>query len=363
MYCCESCFNDLYLKTKIKDGGKIGYCDYCEGTEPTVILSVSKLTDLFSKLLNYYSPTEPYEDYIPEIHDDPIEFGDKLVTLINEDWNIFSTKIQGTGTDERLLFDILDTNFSDPLESFDQDTLFSRIQDAFNFLHPLEGWEVVWEEFKKDLKHKNRFFPKWKDEVFNEAFKEVLYNRIIFLGEGLQIYRARTGQEVKEQMKAPPADKATAGRANPHGISYLYCARDTDTCISEVRPWKGAIITVAALKIKKDLKLLNLQGNNLCPFLFDSPEQVFKISKLLTHFSSELSKPVDPTKSEIEYLPTQYMTELIKENGFDGIYFNSSLGPGINVVLFDQNNVEVDDTRYYEVSNISYEFNEKNREN
>ena len=40
----------------------------------------------------------------------------------------------------------------------------------------------------------------------------------------------------------------------------------------------------------------------------------------------------EPTK----YLPTQYLAEEIKNMGFDGLRFNSSLhSGGINVVLFD----------------------------
>ena len=42
------------------------------------------------------------------------------------------------------------------------------------------------------------------------------------------------------------------------------------------------------------------------------------------------------TGDAFRYLPTQYLSELIKQMGFDGLRFRSSLkNGGINVVLFD----------------------------
>ena len=55
----------------------------------------------------------------------------------------------------------------------------------------------------------------------------------------------------------------------------------------------------------------------------------------LGHLSATLSKPVLPHKKELEYLPTQYLCELIKYNKFNGIVFKSSLEKGDNCVFFD----------------------------
>lgn len=352
MKCCNSCFSDLVLTVIINDKSERGNCDYCE-SEDELIIDVSELTEEFNKLMKYYAVTEPYEDYHPEIHDDPTEFGDSLINLINEDWNIFSKELVGTGTDESLLFDILDINNSDHTNSWD---LYSRISDSFSFVHPLEDWEVVWEKFKNELKHENRFFPKTQTEVFNKSFDEALDIRRSYIRNRVDnLYRARIGEHPFEKMLAPPVELAKGGRANPQGISYLYCARDERTAIAEVRPWKGAQITVAGIKVKRELKVVDLFKEPLSPFSFDSPYQALEIDKLLTYFSKELSTPVDPNKSEIEYLPTQYITELIKSKGFDGILFDSAIGPGTNIVIFDEKNAEVTSTQTIKVNKITYD--------
>ncbi|WRP05655.1 RES domain-containing protein [Rossellomorea aquimaris] len=356
MNCCENCFEDRFLITLIRDFEKEGNCDYC-GSEDVFIIDIGYLTQHFDRLFKHYESTEPYEYYHPEIHDDPSGFGDLLIHLINEDWDIFSDRIEGKGTDENLLFDILNTDKQrDPYDYIDPHNLYSRITDAFTFVHPLEGWEKIWETFKKELKQTNRFFPNTHAEVFNNNFEDVLQKRQTYLAKGLTLYRARLGVQPKEKMLAPPPDLARPGRANPSGISYLYCANDEPSCVAEIRPWKGAKITVAQIELQKELLVMDLNKGQLSPFLFDSPYEVLEIDKLLTYFSEELSTPVEPDKSESEYLPTQYITELIKSKGYDGILFKSAMGKGFNVVIFNNNKVKVKDTRILKVNNIAYEY-------
>lgn len=346
----------MYLIYKIKDNNTLGKCDYCnflEEGEEVYIIDIVNLTEDFEKLFKYYESTEPYQHYIPAIHDDPSEFGDRLIDLINEDWNIFSEDHVESGTAESLLFDLLKK--SDPESSLDVDNLYSRITNALTFVDPSESWEQIWENFKNEIKHSNRFFPEAEYEIFNDRIDEILNYRTTYT-EKMNLFRARLGEHPINKMMAPPAEVATAGRANPRGISYLYCAIDESTSIAEIRPWKGAKVTVAHLLPKKILKLVGLFSQPLSPFDFESPYEILEINKILTSFIHELSTPVDPNKSEIEYLPTQYITELIKTKGFDGILFDSAMGPGNNVVIFDENNVEAKSIDTFEISNIKYDF-------
>jgi hypothetical protein len=355
MKCCKYCFEDMYLIIKIREYDVLGNCDYCD-SEEVYIIDIDDLTEDFERLFKHYESTEPYEHFHPEIHDDPSEFGDRLIDLINEDWNIFSEKIIGTGTDETLLFDILNFNKRcDPEEYIDPYNLYSRITQAFTFVHPLEGWEQIWDNFKDEIKHCNRFFPEAKNDTFNDRIDEILKYRTVYT-EKVDLFRARLGVHSIGKMMAPPAELATAGRANPRGISYLYCAIDEPTCIAEIRPWKGATVTVAHIIPKKKLKLVGLFSDPISPFDFESPYEILEIDKILSSFIQELSTPVDPNKSEIEYLPTQYITELIKTKGFDGIFFDSAMGPGNNVVIFDENNVDAKSIQIMKVSNIIYNY-------
>lgn len=156
-------------------------------------------------------------------------------------------------------------------------------------------------------------------------------------------------------MKAPPAEKAVAGRANPRGISYLYCSTDPLTCVSEIRPWKGAKVTIAEMIVNKELVVLDLSNTKFSPFILENSEDIITVRMLVGNFSQDISQPINPEVAELDYLPTQYITEIIKRIGYDGIYFKSSLGLEYNIVIFDQNNVSVNNIEYDVVRGITYE--------
>jgi RES domain len=50
------------------------------------------------------------------------------------------------------------------------------------------------------------------------------------------------------------------GRANPVGIAYWYSATDPETAVAEMRPWQGAVLTVAELKATRNLQFVDF-GN------------------------------------------------------------------------------------------------------
>lgn len=53
------------------------------------------------------------------------------------------------------------------------------------------------------------------------------------------------------------------------------------------------------------------------------------------------------------YMPTQYLGEIIKQMGFDGLRFNSSLKKGgVNIVLFDDKKCKAIRSDIIKVGNI-----------
>ena len=111
-------------------------------------------------------------------------------------------------------------------------------------------------------------------------------------------------------MLAPPKDRARAGRANPVGISYLYCATGEETSVAEIRPWKGTVVTVARLRLKKKVKIIDLTNKNISPFAYEFADTL-TMETVVDNFARELSTPVDPNKTELDYLPTQYISEFV----------------------------------------------------
>ncbi|MCC4909460.1 RES family NAD+ phosphorylase [Microbacterium sp. cx-59] len=47
-----------------------------------------------------------------------------------------------------------------------------------------------------------------------------------------------------------------------------------------------------------------------------------------------MSRPVLPKSAPFGYIPSRHLCEFIKHCGFDGVIYRSSVGEGINMVLF-----------------------------
>lgn len=158
-------------------------------------------------------------------------------------------------------------------------------------------------------------------------------------------------------MGKPPKDKVNNGRANPLGIPYLYVASTIDTAISEVRAHKGETLTIAEFTMLDDLELADLRDpkKNISPFELNDGndlELIYKNMPFLNMLGMELSKPIIPREANLEYLPSQYLSELIKEIGFHGIIYKSSTSEGNNYVIFDDYKLEATRLYQYKITNI-----------
>ena len=155
---------------------------------------------------------------------------------------------------------------------------------------------------------------------------------------------------------APEPDQVKNGRANPDHIRYLYVCEDQDTPVYEVRPIIGDKVSVARFKLVKDVKLydLTLPKQSLENQSFESVEQ-YASSKLFGAIGAMFSRPFngDPAK----YIATQFLAEEVKNMGFDGLRFNSSLNTGgINVVLFDPDVCKAVSSELVEIHGIHIEM-------
>lgn len=159
------------------------------------------------------------------------------------------------------------------------------------------------------------------------------------------------GFDAKESGAPEDHDKISAGRANPDYIRYLYLAEDADTACYEIRPIIGQNISVATFKSLKQLKLYDLTGQR--PNRFENP--VYEAPSLFDCISEHFSMPNadDPRK----YIPTQFLTEKIKELGFDGLRFRSSLKQGgVNIVLFEPESCEAISSDLVEIKHIAMDI-------
>lgn len=323
--CCSKCFTDKNLREKIHNLGKIQRCIYCRSNEESTIET--------SELFNLITP---------------------IIEVIETNYRESETGLN--------IAEILKIEFSlfNPLTN-----IHALVKDTFYEHKPLlldKKFELLsqdldngWEELKAELINKNRFFP--QTTLYKEAFLEQgnLFNIFTNVIEELnyeittsdQLFRTRISEQILQngEMKQPPNDKVTFGRANPDGIPYLYAAETLDTCLTEVRPANGQQVNIVSINPICDFKVIDLRTpRKNISFLslaenddnFDF-KNILKLVNLLEDFSRELSLPVLPHRSRLDYIPTQFITEFFKNIGdLKGLVFQSSFGKGFNVVIFDQ---------------------------
>ncbi len=155
----------------------------------------------------------------------------------------------------------------------------------------------------------------------------------------------------KKDSTAPEADKIKSGRANPDHIRYLYLSEDKVTPIYEIRPTIGERINIAKFKLKRSIKLydLTLEWSKRWN---DKKQEV--LPRLYDSIGNRFSKPHNGDVST--YIPTQFLAEEIKQMGFDGLRFKSSLhAGGVNVVLFNPDDCEAVSSDVVTVDRINIE--------
>lgn len=125
------------------------------------------------------------------------------------------------------------------------------------------------------------------------------------------------------------------GRANYRYIPYLYCATHPYIAMAEVRPRIGSKVSIAKIKVKETLTLLDFTIKN-------KPSKMTDAKKNLFDSLSELfSKPVTKDDDILDYIPTQFIAEYAKYIEYDGIVFSSSVTPEYKNKYSDRYNVVV----------------------
>lgn len=226
--------------------------------------------------------------------------------------------------------------------------------------------EGLFSEIKAHLRSVSRF--SLPDELMSKLVWVIDYYEEVgesILAEGEVLYRARLHDVdqsrafTPEKMGAPPPELAGAGRVNPAGLPYLYVANSSQTAIAEVRPWTGALISVGEFRPTKSLRILDFTKRASVEAA-DTPAMAIHsaISESLfvhRHFGAPVHRD-----DHYSYLPMQFITDLVKQRGFDGIRFASlQVKGGKNTVLFDPRNANCKTVSVYCVRHISYETQER----
>ncbi len=243
---------------------------------------------------------------------------------------------------------------------FESYTLPKEIQDSYM-------------EISNHLRYKSRFsLPKLHASLVDDFVKRQIEHGLKTIEKDVSFFRARIGEPgildlfTLDDMGAPPPGKAGSGRINPEGISYLYLADSPATAIAEVRPWKRARISVATLKTVRPLKIVSLLagdslGNEVTEKDIEKVEVQREVKRMMNGIILKALYFAFPAhhNDKHAYLASQYIAELFKESGVDGLEYSSVLNEGgINTALFDVSSASCIKVDGYLIQGVEYKYDE-----
>lgn len=124
------------------------------------------------------------------------------------------------------------------------------------------------------------------------------------------------------------------------------------------RPPRIVRVTVGHFEVLDPLSIINLRHPSVeSPFgAGDHLQWVIKYMIFLGVLGIESSNPVNPSAGELEYLPSQFLCEFIKNAGYDGVAYRSSLAEGYNLAIFNDEKLKCTKTKSHKIKKIHYDI-------
>lgn len=357
MICCTECFSDKQIKAIIKSCGQKGKCPICN-YENVWLFDSSKnayttdFEELLSSIIDIYVPESKLADDYPDEEKRSIE------QHLLEDWNLFNIDEWGV---KQIVKHIIEESWDIDEQLLTQKVGIPKLYDELYLVENSIMGTYEWEDFKKSLRNRNRFHD---NHINLEVLREVLAGAKRTIPAGRNFYRARIAQDKEgfkcKEMGAPPDDVATAGRANSKGISCLYLASNKNTTVKEIRANAFDYVTIATFKLKRDVNIVDLSSiTHNSPFYANTEKIKFLINeKHLKQIEKDLAKPVSSRDSDLDYLPTQYISDFAKSLGYDGVKYLSTFDKNAyNLALFDVDACSCVYHRTFEIGDLNYKLN------
>jgi hypothetical protein len=231
------------------------------------------------------------------------------------------------------------------------------------------SWQA-YQYFSEAVIKETRYIFDSANKHFLECVVATSASRQFDMPVGTQLWRAQLhepNQKVWQAKEPFPAErmkpKSTCpeGRLNPKNIPCLYLAADPQTAMSEVRPWVGAIGTLAEFSVRRKLRLVNCAerlstGIPLKWFAGIEPSREEREHCVWAKMNGSFAEPMTSTDTTADYAPTQVLAETFRNAGFDGVTYNSSVASGMDIALFDLASADVVDRKIFHTRGLHYEF-------
>ena len=350
MNCCVECFASSYIQDIVSSNSKgTGDCNFCDNSN-VAIYDPRKL------LIHFRSFCELY---VPFISSSDTPSNSLIEKQIVKDFpqQIFS--FQNPNTVKQILTEILQDESDDFDQIFTQPVILSCHIDS-STKKKADDLKVSWGVFSDEIRSENRYHITNQFDL--KKLAKLLGRYVGGYSAGKMFYRARISDKEGypvEKMGNPPSNVTSHGRANPEGISYLYVSNDIDTTLYETRSSLFDYVTVGEFVLNKPMTTVNLrQAHDFDPMPMAEQEDLndfLVYLPFISHLSEALSKPIRRNDNELDYYPTQYLSEFIKSLGYDGIEYASSLNPqGYNIAIFNTDLLECKQVSVKEIKEIRF---------
>ncbi len=257
--------------------------------------------------------------------------------ITDEDWEFY---LQQSPID--YIYSIVDSLKNE--NRFFVDERFIKLLYTFAFSHG------SWYQFQKTiLAESNPIFyraRKYEEKDYNERLNNP------------EKYGVFQGYNAKDSFVPPPEKKSKAGRINPDDIRYLYTSSDKETSILEARVQPGEYVSIASIRLLDKVLMFDLT-RNYSALDASTLEKAKWINSFVLHLAAFFQKPYVDNGT---YYFCQYISEYMKNWGFDGIMFRSSMHPtkgwgndGVNYTFFNYVKCEVQSSKLYHVLRATVE--------
>lgn len=343
-YLCYNCAKDIYLKEYIQEKAatQVNTCTICKKEYVSININQNiKLTKFCRFLIRFHMSEHIYNSHWGGV-DFPLPFFEEndIISHLFADKDKRGEEIEDF---INCLFDLNSPTYDDLYYGRDE------VGRGLFYGADKEKKSFIWKQYKTKLKERNYYlFIEDAKKQFQDFFSDSKY--IVPIKS--TFYRARIGFSIKknedemsdflnieiktpyecDEISSPPVIFAKAGRLNRQGCSYLYLASQKEVAIGEVRPNPGNYISVAQFKNNIPLTVVDFRFTNLLE-CFDDKNKL-NIFYFIRDIANELSKTVLPEEQE-QYLVTQFISDVIRDMGYDGILYKSSIADGYNLLVFD----------------------------
>lgn len=345
---CQACAKHASLKRFVLEHGRPDLrCGVCLNASPDPVTcdleQRQQLTYLIRALLRFYFSEDTFNSYWGA--------DQSAVSIMQSDNPVIESEpapgyLRSSERSWVYLEDVLDNEVYPPYDEgvavfagfgSEGDRGFNRsLQTADSRLH----------RFRDRLKSENYFHV---EPDLTALIKQVEDRIAVAEPAGQVYYRARLGVQARylrqdgfsgeivyqphqaSALGSPPPHLARAGRLNREGVSFLYLASDIETACAEIRPHPSHQISVGEYRSLRPLRLANLEADIAG---FASSDTQLDLYAFIYAADQAMSLPVRPEEVS-GYSITQLIADVLRQHGFDGVAFKSSLAEGgRNVCIF-----------------------------